>query len=45
MNGTQKAKLINEAIFDGIRNAMFEEQLKISTNSGFSMELLNLKRK
>ena len=32
--------LINDAMIAGLRNAMLEEQYKIPTNSGFSMELM-----
>ena len=39
-----KTALINEALFHGVRNAMMEEQYKIPTNSGFSEELMKVKK-
>jgi hypothetical protein len=36
--------LVNEALFQGIKNTMIEEQFKIPTNSGFSQELLKVKK-
>jgi len=39
-----KTALVNEALFSGIRNAMIEEQYKIPSNSGFSEELMKVKK-
>lgn len=39
-NNMNTSALINDAMIAGLRNAMLEEQYKIPTNSGFSMELM-----
>ena len=39
-----KTAMVNEALFAGIRYAMMEEQYKVPTNSGFSEELMKVRK-
>jgi len=36
--------LINEALFAGVRNCMLEEKYRIPTNSGYSEELVKVRK-